>query len=54
MHVLHCVVCRMWLHVCDAHYVYVHVVKEEAMGVCCVCQPIQCVYRIRIKVEAKD
>ena len=33
MHVLHGVVCQVWLYVCDAHYAYVHLVEEKALGV---------------------
>ena len=54
MHVLHGVVCRVWLCVCDAHYVYVHMVEEKALGVFRVQKPIWCAYIIRTKVEAKD
>jgi len=39
VHVLH-VVCRVWLYVCDAHYVYVHVVEDKEPGVCQVWKPI--------------
>jgi hypothetical protein len=46
VHVLHGVVCRVWLYVCDAHYVYVHMVEEKALGVCRVWQPIRvCVWK---------
>ena len=48
MHVLHGVVCRVWL------YVYVHMAEEKALGDCRVWQPIWCAYKIRTKVEAKD
>ena len=54
MHVFHGVVCRVWLYVCDAHYVNVHMVEDKVLGVFRVCKLIQCVYRIRTKVEAKD
>lgn len=54
MHVLHGIVCHMWFFLCDAHYVYVHMVEEKELGVSWVWQPIQCVYRIRTKVEVKD
>ncbi len=54
MHVLHDVVCRVWLYVCDAHYVYVHMVEEKALGVCLVWQPIWSAYGIKTKVKAKD
>jgi len=40
VHVLHGVVCHVWLHMCDAHYVYVHMVEEKALGVCWVWQLI--------------
>lgn len=53
MHVLHGVVCHVSLYVCDAHYVYVHMVEEKALGVCRVWKPIQCAYGIRTKVEDK-
>ena len=53
MHVLHGVVCLVSLYVCHAHYVYVHMVEEKALGVCQVSKPIWCMYRIRTKVEAK-
>ena len=33
MHVLHGVVCHLWLYVCDANYVYVHMVEEKELGV---------------------
>ena len=51
---MHGVVCHVWLYVCDAHYVYVHMVEEKALGVFRVWQLIQCAYRTRTKVEAKD
>jgi len=54
MHVLHGVVCCVWLYVRDVHYVCVQKVEEKALGVCRVRQPIQNAYEIRIKVEAKD
>ena len=38
---------------CDAHYVYVHMVEEKALGVCWVWKSIRGVYRIKTKVEAK-
>lgn len=41
-------------HVCDSHYVYVHMIEEKALGVCRVWQPIQSVHRIKTKVEEKD
>ena len=31
MHVWNAVVCRVWLYVCDAHYVYVHIVEEKSL-----------------------
>ena len=34
MHVLHGVVFHVWLYVCDAHYVHVHMVEEKALDVC--------------------
>ena len=34
MHVLHGVVCRVWLYVWDVHYVCVHMVEGKALGVC--------------------
>ena len=40
MHVLHGVVCHVWLYVCDAHYMHVHMVEDKAMGVFQVWQPI--------------
>ena len=52
MHVLHGVVCHVY--VSDAHYVYVHMVEEKALGVCLVWQSIQSAYWIKTKVEAKD
>ena len=54
MDLLHDVLCRVWLYVCNAHYVYVHMVEENALGVFQVWQSIRCAYRIRTKVEAKD
>jgi len=48
-----CMYC-MALYICDEHYVYVHMVKEKALGVFWVWQPIQCMYGIRTKIEAKD
>ena len=33
MHVLHGVVCHVWLYVWDAHYVCVHMVEEKALSV---------------------
>jgi len=40
VHVFHCVICHVWLYVCDAHNVYVHMVGENALGVCWVWPPI--------------
>ena len=54
MHVLHGFVCHVWLYVCEAHYVYVHMVDKNALGVCWVRKPIQSAYGIRTKVEAKN
>jgi len=54
VHVLHGVVCCVWLYVCDLHYVYVYMVEEKELGVCWVWRLIWRVYRIRTKVEAKD
>ena len=54
MHVLHSIVCRVWLYVCDAHYVYVHMVEENALGVCWVWKQIQSAYWISKKLEDKD
>ena len=34
MHILHGVVCKVWMYVCDAHYVSMHVVEEKTLGVC--------------------
>ena len=34
----------MVLYVCDAHYVYVYMVEENALGVCQVWKLIQCAY----------
>ena len=53
MHVLHSVVCPVWLYVCNAHYVYVHMVEDKALSVFQVWKPIRCTYEIRKKVEAK-
>jgi len=39
-----CVVCHVWLDVCDAHYVYVYKVEENGLGVYQVWQPIRHVY----------
>ena len=50
---LHGVVCRVWSYVCDAHYVYVHLVEEKALSVCRVWQLIECAYKIRTKVEVR-
>jgi len=33
VHVLHGVVCQVWLYVCDAHYLSMHMVEEKALGV---------------------
>jgi len=44
---LYCVV-----NVCDAHYVYVDLVEEKALGVYRVWKLIWSVYRIKTKVEA--
>ena len=44
----------MWLYVCDAHYVSMHMVEEKELGVCWVWQPIWSAYRIKRKVEAKN
>jgi len=33
MHVFHGVVCHVWLYVCDAHYVYVHMVEVKELHV---------------------
>ena len=54
MHVLHGAICRVWFYVCDAQYVYVHMVEEKALGVFWVWQSIQSAYGIRKKVEAKN
>lgn len=51
MHVLHGVVCHVWLYVCNAYYVFAHMVEEKALGFCRVWKPI---CEIRIKAEAKD
>jgi len=40
VHVFHGVVCHVWMYVCDAHYVYVHMADEDALGVCHVWQLI--------------
>ena len=53
MHVFHGIVCDVWLYVCDAHCMYVHMVEENAVGVCCVWKPIRSAYGIKAKVEAK-
>ena len=50
MHVLHDVVCHVWLYVCDAHYVYVQMVEENALGRFQVWKLSQCAYGIRTKV----
>jgi len=42
------------MYVCDAHYVYVHMVEEKTQDVCLVWQSIRSAYRIKKKVEAKD
>ena len=34
VHVLHGVVCHVWSYVFYAHYVYVHLVEEKALGLC--------------------
>ena len=39
---------------CDAHYVYVNMVEDKALGVFLVWQPIQSMNGIKTKVEAKD
>lgn len=54
MHVLHGIVCRLWLYVVSAHYVYVNMVKEKVLGVCLVWKLIQTMYEIRKNVELKD
>ena len=54
MHVFHGVICRVWFYVCDAYYVYVHMVEENAVGVCRVWKMIQSAQRIKTKVDAKD
>jgi len=54
MHVLHGLVCHVWLYVWDVHYVCVHMVEDKSLGVCRVQQPIQSGCEIRTKVEAKD
>jgi len=51
---MHGVLYRVWLYVWDVHYVYVHTVEENALGVCHVRQSIRSVYDIRKKVEVKD
>jgi len=43
VHVFHGVVHHVWLYVCDANYVYVHMVEEKALGVCQVWKLIRCV-----------
>jgi len=40
VNVLYGVVCHVWSYVCDAHYVYVHMVEDKALGVCLVWQLI--------------
>jgi len=47
-------ICHVCLYVCDAHYVYMHMVEEKALRVSQVWQIIQCVYKIRTKVEANE
>jgi len=42
------------MYVFDAHYLYVYMAKEKALGVCLVWKMIQSVYGIRTKLEAKD
>ena len=54
LHVLQGVVRRVWLYVCDARYVYVHLHKEKELGIFRVWKSIWYVYGIRTKVEAKD
>jgi len=54
MHVFHGVVCHVWLYVCDAHYVYVHMVEVKELHVCWVWKPIWSAYKIRTKVEGKN
>ena len=54
MHVSHGVVCLVWLYVCDAHYVYVHMVEEKELGAFRLWKPIRCAYEIRKKVEDND
>ena len=44
----------MYFYVCDAHYVYVHMVEEKELGVCLVWQPIRSAYEINTNIEAKD
>ena len=45
VHVLCGVIRHVWLYVYDAHYVYVYMVEEKALGVFRVWQPIQCAYK---------
>ena len=33
VHVLHGVLCHVWLYVCNTHYVYVHMAEEKELGV---------------------
>jgi len=52
--VFHGIVCHVCLYVCDAHYVYVHMVEEKELGLRRVWKMIWSKYRIRTKVETKD
>jgi len=42
VHVLHGLVCHVWLYVCYAHNVYVHMVEEKALDVCHLWQLTHC------------
>jgi len=51
---LHGILCCVWLYVCDANYVYVHMLEGKELGDFRVWKLIQSVYGIKTKVEAKD
>jgi len=47
--------CIAWCcMMCNAHYVYVHMVEEKVLGAFRVWKLIRSAYGIRTKIEAKD
>ena len=52
MHVFYGVLCQVWLYVFNAHYAYVQLVEDKALGFCWVWKPIQSLYK-RTKAEVR-